>query len=158
MSPLGSHIGTEGQLAGKRGQLYEAIRASPGVSRTDLSEKTGIDEGTLRHHARLLEHWGFVRGVRADRNCRYFIRDGLRTDYAAKAYACNPTPARLLAIVKEEPGLRRGEIAQRAGGLSWRAIAYHLKKSIRYGLLSHRSEGARTYWPAIGAVDYEAVA
>lgn len=151
MSPLGSHLGTDAYLAGRRGRIYEAIREDPGISRRALVEDSGVSKSALRYHLRVLERFELVRGVKADRHCRYFLRDGLRSNYEARAYARNPAPHRLLAIVKQEPGLRQHELVDRYGdGATRLALVYHLEKSLRLGLLRTEYQGVRTYWPATG--------
>ena len=149
MSPLGSHLRPEDRLSGRRERLYDTIREEPGLSRTRLAEKAGSSKSSVRYHLRLLERWDLVRGVHVDRHCRYFVRDGRRANYEARAYARNPVPARLLEIVTRQPGLRQHEIVTRYGdGMSRLGIAYHLGNSVRLGLLYDRRDGVRTYWPA----------
>lgn len=148
MGALGSRIPPHQRLAGARGRIYEALSRSPGITHTDLSARSNVTKECLRYHARLLEKWGHVKRVWVDRHARYFVRTGLATNYEALAYAQYPVRAKILQIVRHEPGLRQHEIAKRYGNSITRlGVGYHLRNSLRYGLLTAPSEGPRTYWP-----------
>ncbi|HVL49274.1 MAG TPA: MarR family transcriptional regulator [Candidatus Thermoplasmatota archaeon] len=123
-----------------RAALLEAIKATPGVTFTELRARFRAASGTLVHHLRTLERHRLVTSRRDGALRRFFVAG---TSPAVLA-ATTPSPAqgRILAMLAEGP-LSQREIAERLG-ITKQGANHHVKTLARRGLIAVREDGRWT--------------
>jgi predicted transcriptional regulator len=116
-----------------RGEIYGYIKAKPGMNYNAIMHELGLNNGTLAHHARILEKEGFIKAVRDGVNTRFYVA-GTKV----------PEPATLhqemLDIIHEQPGITQKEIAEIAE-TSQQVVSYNLKKFIKNDMVKVEKNG-----------------
>jgi predicted transcriptional regulator len=116
-----------------RGEIYGYIKAKPGVNYNALMHELGLNNGTLAHHARILEKEGYIKSTRDRFHTRFYV-----------AGTQIPEPSTLhqemLDIIREQPGITQKEIAEIAE-TSQQVVSYNLKKFIRNDLIIVEEDG-----------------
>ncbi len=125
----------------RRSQLYEAVRANPGIPFGALCEQLGLAHGVVQHHLRLLEQHELVRRLRDGRTTRFYPK-GPKFDPPAALAA----PRReILDALAREPGLTTPQLATRLGQRvqsTWE----HVQRLRGAGLVSPQRRGKAFAW------------
>lgn len=125
-----------------RSVIYHYIHESPGADFTEISRETGVHENTLRYHLTVLKLMNKVSVLETSRNTRYYENSEkfpLIEQKVIKYLRSDPT-RRLLLLVKENPGLSRGEL-ETALHISGAGINWHMHRLSGDGILAVRKDG-----------------
>src|SRR6185295_11143478 len=104
----------------RRGAIVQVVNDTPGIRFTELSRRTGIASGVLRHHVSVLEDFGFIS--------RDLNRHTLRF-YPAGKNPIREEPFReireqIVQEIRKAPGVSHAELARRVG-VKWTTLLYH---------------------------------
>lgn len=125
-----------------RSVIYHYIQESPGADFTEISRETGVHENSLRYHLTVLKLMNKVSALETSRNTRYYENSEkypLIEQKVIRYLRTDPT-RRLLLMVKENPGLTRGEL-ETALHISGAGINWHMNRLSGDGILAVRKEG-----------------
>lgn len=124
-----------------REAIFQAIRAAPGISASDLAKKVGVSWGTTIYHLDVLEQNRMVTSLREGRHRRYFENGAnLAASKQAVAILQNPVTAGVVETVKRAPGATQKELAG-ATGMSPQALHWHLARLVGAGLVRKERHG-----------------
>lgn len=138
---LFSRIASSAALAsGARERLHATVAAHPGIRFRELSRLTGLADGVLTHHLRVLERTRHVVARRDAGIVRYYVagsapREGPVLDAATEG---------LLALLRREGPLRPAEAAARLT-VDRREVHRRVEKLERLGLVERRREPRAVY-------------
>jgi hypothetical protein len=135
----------------KRKELFEIIRADPGLSWSGLQRQLGWPTGTLLFHLGRLEEAGIVVGQPYRNTVRYFENHGrYATSWHELAPLRDPDASRLHAWLLLNPGLDQTRIAQAAQAWGWpRARTLRRLQRLQEGnLLAKQVNGRRVLYTA----------
>lgn len=101
----------------KRLRIYSTILMNPGVDVPALASQTGINLHTLRYHISYLVRMGKITCIEQGGGNHFFENHGryAHADQQQILFHKYPTTNRIIALVGENPGITRGEIADRLG-------------------------------------------
>lgn len=125
-----------------RSAIYHYIQESPGADFTEISRETGVHENSLRYHLTVLKLMNKVSLLETSRNTRYYENSDKFPPIEQKVikYLRTDPTRRLLLMVKENPGLSRGEL-ETALHLSGAGINWHMHRLSGDGILTVRKDG-----------------
>lgn len=126
---------------GVRERIFQAIRANPGVSASDLARFAEVSWGTTIYHLDVLEQTRMVTSLRKGRYRRYFENGApLTTSKDAVAILRNPVTASVVEALRTRPGVTQKELAG-ATGMSPQALHWHVARLVETGLVRKERDG-----------------
>lgn len=127
-----------------RRRILEAIRKTPGITTVELVLETGINEGTLLYHLRVLDKASFVRSLKLGRELVWFEPGSTPMPQDPARLVALHAPGRRIMVeaISRAPGLTQAELSRRLG-LSKATTHYHLQELAAAGLVEFKREGAR---------------
>jgi DNA-binding transcriptional ArsR family regulator len=124
-----------------RERIFQAIKASPGRSASDLAKDANVAWGTTIYHLDVLEQTRMVTSIREGRHRRYFENGAaLSTTKETVALLCNRVTATVAQRVRESPGLTQKDLAS-ATEMTPQALHWHLTRLVGAGLVRKEREG-----------------
>ncbi len=124
----------------QRARILSAVEASPGVHFSELSRRTGIPNGSLHHHLRLLLKAGRLDGRSGQGYTCYFPAGfGIARQRGAAASKADGAQ-RILAQVRATPGLSLLQVAKHCG-LRPSTVSHHVQRLTAAGLLDAVRDG-----------------
>ena len=124
-----------------RERIFHAIKASPGLSASDLAKAAGVSWGTTIYHLDVLEQNRMVTSLRKGRHRRYFENGAaLSVPKETVAVLQNAVTAQVVSSIKGQPGATQKELASRVG-LTPQALHWHLQRLVQVGLVQKVREG-----------------
>ncbi len=133
-----------------RAEVYERIKANPGISMAELARAVEFGESTLNYHLRVLAKNEFVSQVRDGRYLRFFDRTtGQYANERKHALSAlqNGTSSRIAAAILETPGVAQRELAARFG-VAPSTVNWHIRRLSQVGLVDSRRDHPHTrYYP-----------
>lgn len=133
-----------------RQRLYEMIGDHPGLDLKALADLSGLNEHTLKYHLDMIVLSGHVSVHRAGGGNHYFENHGTysATQQAFLSHLHEGGSGRILSLVQSNPGLSRGEIAEKLG-VSGPVITRSMQILIGEGLIKQVNDGRyRRYYSA----------
>ncbi len=132
-----------------RRAMHDLIQAEPGIDPPTVASRLGFAWSTANHHLRILERGGIVSKVRDGRHMRLFPAVGIAPkERSALAVLRNESTRRVLELVQASPGVDRRALAKRLG-VTPPAVAWHLARLERVGLVTRAPEGRRIVYVAV---------
>jgi predicted transcriptional regulator len=125
-----------------RRKIYECIAANPGVKFNALERLTGVKEGTLKYHLRVLGVKRRTVSFDSGGSVRYFENNGRYSELEKKVFLHlqNPTTRRILGIIASSPEVSRKEIAGIVG-IAGPSVSWHTKRLSGDGIITTCKEG-----------------
>lgn len=124
----------------RRDEVHKLVQAEPGISLTDIAQRTGRGWGATVYHLERLEKGGFVTSEKAGAKRCYFPVGVVARDARAPLATLREEPLRVLATyVHERPGTTQGEMAE-ALGLSASAASKQVSRLESAGLVVRERE------------------
>lgn len=124
-----------------RERIFQAIRANPGLSASDLARLGDVSWGTTIYHLDVLEQTCMVSSIRRGRYRRYFENGAaLATSKDAVAVLRNTVTANVVETLRSRPGVTQKELAA-ATNMSPQALHWHLARLVETGLIRKEREG-----------------
>ncbi|MHB8604108.1 MAG: winged helix-turn-helix transcriptional regulator [Thermoplasmatota archaeon] len=135
-----------------REQLVAAITGKPGAYFSQLQRMTGLAQGELAYHLRVLEEAEQVVSLTDAHYKHYFPRNAFPAQQkVVLSILTLPYPRELLLHIANEPGLSLAQLAERLGTTPPN-VAWHLKRLARAGLVTRTKTGTRvTYSTGLDA-------
>jgi len=125
----------------KRDEIYELIRASPGIHAHEIGERATIGWGTTVYHLKLLENHGLVVSKKSGRYKRFFVNTG---EYTKKkdVYGAlrNETAKNVAQFIVDHPGCSQKELCA-AVGIQPSLASWHVEKLEGVGLVKRVKDG-----------------
>lgn len=144
--PLFSRIAKNDLLEHKvRSQIYDLIRASPGINVSELARRLDIAWGTATHHLHKLRAEKLV-GIRTvgHQKC-YFPNGGAFTPREMDVLSVTKSPTtRRVAQFLVEGGARSHQEIAHGLALSPALVSFHMRKLLEAGIVERRKEGRRS--------------
>ncbi|MEA3190013.1 MAG: hypothetical protein QOD77_595 [Thermoplasmata archaeon] len=129
-----------------RSEVYERVKAYPGVSFVQLQEALGMGASTLNYHLRVLEKNTYITPVRDGRYLRFFDRRSghysQNRKFAVSALR-NPTTAAMARHIREHPGVSQSDLAQ-AFEVTPSTVCWHMARLAGAGLVQKQRDAQRT--------------
>ena len=126
---------------GVRERIFQAIRAHPGVSASDLSRLAAVSWGTTIYHLDVLEQTRMVTSLRKGRYRRYFENGAaLVASKEIVAVLQNPVTAGVVEALRRAPGVSQKELAL-ATSMTPQALHWHLARLVGAGVVRKERAG-----------------
>jgi DNA-binding transcriptional ArsR family regulator len=136
-----------------RAEVYERVKAYPGVSFVQLADQVSFGQSTLNYHLRVLEKNEYITAVKDGRYLRFF-------DRAAGTYAGNrklavsalrnTTTAAMARHIRDHPGVVQRDLAA-AFGVTASTVNWHVTRLSGAGLVTRTRDAHFTrYYLAEG--------
>ena len=146
--PLFSRITKDALLENKtRNEIFELIRASPGVNVSEISRRLDVAWGTATHHLQKLREERLV-GVRVvgHQKC-FFLNGGTYTPHEMDMLSATKSPtAHRIAQFLVENGATAHQGVSNGLGLSPALVSFHMRKLLDAGIVSRQRDGRRTIY------------
>lgn len=112
-----------------RSRVYDHIKAHPGITTQELSDRLGVDYSTARHHADVLVEFDLVHTRRDGRIRHLFENHGTYGTFEKRAIPLlrEGTSARIARLVHDHPGIRPTDVARRLE-VDPSTVKWHLDK------------------------------
>ncbi|MBI2078406.1 MAG: MarR family transcriptional regulator [Euryarchaeota archaeon] len=99
-----------------RGQIHDVVRDDPGVHASQIQSRLGLAQGQLQHHLGVLERERLLVRVPVQGAHHYFLSGTVSpAEMRAMAAARHGNLDRVLAEIRENPGIPVAELAARLG-------------------------------------------
>ncbi|MHB1262419.1 MAG: winged helix-turn-helix transcriptional regulator [Thermoplasmatota archaeon] len=120
----------------RRRNVFAAIQASPGVSFRELSRRSGVAPGTLRHHLNVLCQTGFVVEQPHGATIRFFDGEARGKEWIEVVVRREPSLAALHDWLKLNPRASQRQVleAMRAHGWARSTTQHRLSRLVEAGL------------------------
>ncbi len=125
-----------------RQQVYDAVRAHPGISMVELAELVGFGGSTLNYHLRVLERNELLISIKDGRYVRFFDQQsGLYANGRKQVVAAlrNKTTSAIAKHIVEHPGVPQCDVAQEFG-IAASTVNWHVKRLTDAGLVEKRRD------------------
>lgn len=129
-----------------RAEVYERVKAFPGVNFVQLSDQVEFGTSTLNYHLRVLERNGFVISVRDGRYLRFFDRKSGHYSSGKKLAVSalrNTTTAAIAQHIRAHPGVAQCDLAT-AFGVTASTVTWHINRLAGAGLVEKSRDAHRT--------------
>lgn len=129
-----------------RQEVYERVKAAPGINFVQLSQQVAFGASTLNYHLRVLERNGYVTSVKDGRYLRFFDRQAGTYAGAKKTQASalrNPTTAAMARHIRDHPGVAQCDLAA-AFGVTASTVNWHMTRLATAGLVERQRDAHYT--------------
>lgn len=151
--PLFSRIAKSDLLAnGVRSQIFDLIKANPGINVSEISRSLDIAWGTTTHHLGKLRQDRLVAiRVESNRKC-YFPNGGTYTNHEMDLMAATQNAtARRIADYLVQWGPRCHKHIVNDLGVSPALVSFHMEKLVRAGVVARQRQGRMTIFTPLAA-------
>ncbi|MEK6975859.1 MAG: winged helix-turn-helix transcriptional regulator [Candidatus Thermoplasmatota archaeon] len=136
-----------------RQEVYERVKAYPGVSFVQLADQVSFGQSTLNYHLRVLEKNEYITAVKDGRYLRFFDRQaGTYAGHRKLAVSAlrNTTTAAMARHIKANPGVVQRDLAA-AFGVTASTVNWHITRLAGAGLVTRTRDAHFTrYYLAEG--------
>jgi len=123
-----------------RKEIYNFIKAHPGIHLRGISSGLGMELGTVRHHLDQLTRYGKISKEQDDGFCRYYQTGYSHEEKQMMNAVASPACKEIVAMLCQNQGLTRLEIGCRLE-ISAQAAGWHLSRLLRGGVISVERTG-----------------
>jgi predicted transcriptional regulator len=124
-----------------RSRMVDWIEATPGVTLSELAERTEASLSTVRHHARVLERERLVRSDKIRGNRRFF---GRGTEHEELIAALDgEVPGTIIGELRDRETATVGDLVE-AADRSYSTVSYHLDRLAEDGIVAKSRDGPHT--------------
>lgn len=125
-----------------RAEVYERVKAYPGISFVELADQVGFGQSTLNYHLRVLEKNEYITPVKDGRYLRFFDRQA-GTYAGPKKMAVsalrNTTSAAMARHIRANPGVPQRDLAA-AFGVTPSTVSWHISRLSEAGLVTRERD------------------
>jgi len=127
--------------------IYHTITATPGIDVKTLTDRTGINENTLRYHLDRLVATGKISCFTRPGVVRYFQNQGAFSlfEHTVFHYLWTDTPRGIIGLLYQHPGLTRQHIAD-ALAISGPSVTRQMDNLIEDGIVENRFPGRSNHY------------
>jgi DNA-binding transcriptional ArsR family regulator len=129
-----------------RHEVYERVKAFPGVSFIQLSDQVSFGASTLNYHLRVLEKNGYITSVKDGRYLRFFDRQsGLYAGAKKDAVSAlrNPNTAAIAKHILQNPGVPQCDLAAKFS-ITASTVNWHINRLAGAGLVERQRDAHYT--------------
>lgn len=129
-----------------RQEVYERVKAAPGINFVQLSEQVAFGSSTLNYHLRVLEKNEYIASVKDGRYLRFFDRQAGTYSGAKKTQASalrNTTTAAMARHIRDHPGVAQCDLAA-AFGVTASTVNWHMTRLTGAGLVDRQRDAHYT--------------
>jgi predicted transcriptional regulator len=119
-----------------RKNIYEIIKAKPGIYFNELLRELNIKPGALSYHLNVLERKEYIKSIQ-DNNYRRFYLYGAKSDFKL---ALTNIQQRIISVVNERPGITQSNISKTIGSNKM-VVNYNVKILRDAGILDLEKNG-----------------
>ncbi|MHB8633590.1 MAG: winged helix-turn-helix transcriptional regulator [Thermoplasmatota archaeon] len=132
-----------------RAEVYELVKATPGIGFHEIAGALAVGASTLTYHLRVLERNGYVTSLKDGRYLRFFDRRSgayARERKNAVSALRNANSAAIANHIRQNPGVAQSELAQRFE-ITASTVSWHVRRLSQVGLVdAHRSPTHTRYY------------
>ncbi|MBI2076837.1 MAG: hypothetical protein HYT80_00495 [Euryarchaeota archaeon] len=125
-----------------RAAVLEKVRGSPGCSFVEVARAVGLAFGSAAYHLSVLERWSLIFSARDGRWRRYWPTNRGAAPAPAERVIATSRRGRLLAAIREHPGIDQTELHRVAGVGHRQNTGYHVRVLAALGII-HLERSAR---------------
>ncbi|HUR25420.1 MAG TPA: winged helix-turn-helix transcriptional regulator, partial [Candidatus Thermoplasmatota archaeon] len=129
-----------------RQEVYERVKAAPGINFVTLGEQVAFGSSTLNYHLRVLEKNEYITSVKDGRYLRFFDRQAGTYSGAKKTQASalrNTTTAAMARHIRDHPGVAQCDLAA-AFGVTASTVNWHMARLTGAGLVDRQRDAHYT--------------
>jgi predicted transcriptional regulator len=129
-----------------RQEVYERVKAAPGINFVQLSEQVAFGSSTLNYHLRVLERNEYITSVKDGRYLRFFDRQAGTYSGARKTQVSalrNTTTAAMARHIRDHPGVAQCDLAA-AFGVTASTVNWHMTRLTGAGLVDRQRDAHYT--------------
>jgi predicted transcriptional regulator len=127
-----------------RKEIFEHVRANPGVHFSQLKRDLEMETGLLQHHLRTLEDYDVLTSEDHQGKRRLFVAQELDEEERAILSSLRyETTRHILLFLLEERKARNREIAEELG-VSPATVSWHVSRLVENGIVSEVRDGRTT--------------
>ncbi len=123
-------------------EVYERIKADPGMHFQDIAGRVEFGASTLNYHLRVLERNGYVTRVKDGRYVRFFdAKSGAysRDRKQAASTLRNATTAAIASFIVQNPGVVQRDLAKQFG-IAPSTVSWHVDRLRKEGLVEKQRD------------------
>ncbi len=124
-----------------RARMHDLVGRSPGVTLTELADRTDASLSTVRHHARVLERERLVSSDKIRGNRRFFPRGAEHEELIAALDG--EMSGRIIEELRDRGAATVGDLVD-AADRSYSTVSYHLERLAEDGIVVKTRDGAHT--------------
>ena len=132
-----------------RKNIYENIKANPGIHYMALQRELDIPPGVLAYHLNVLEKKEYIKSMQ-DSKYRRFYLSGVKSDLKM---ALTSVQMRILNVVNKNPGISQSKISD-AIGKNRMLVNYHIRILTDAGILTLEKRGRESQCYTTSATAY----
>jgi predicted transcriptional regulator len=136
-----------------RQEVYERVKAAPGINFVQLAAQVGFGSSTLNYHLRVLERNEYITSVKDGRYLRFFDRQAGTYSGAKKVQVSalrNAQTAAMARHIRDHPGIAQCDLAA-AFGVTASTVNWHMTRLQSAGLVErHRDAHYTRYYLSQG--------
>ena len=122
-------------------QIYNYIKANPGVHFRGICDALGLSVGVVQYHLGVLEHAGKITAYNDGQSKRYFEAGAYtKTDIELISLMRHQTTAKILTILAQNDSALHKDIASSLG-ISPQALSWQMNHLKKIGLVNAEKEG-----------------
>jgi DNA-binding transcriptional ArsR family regulator len=129
-----------------RQEVYERVKAAPGINFVQLSEQVAFGSSTLNYHLRVLEKNEYITSVKDGRYLRFFDRQAGTYSGSRKTQVSalrNTTTAAMARHIRDHPGVAQCDLAA-AFGVTASTVNWHMTRLTGAGLVDRQRDAHYT--------------
>jgi DNA-binding transcriptional ArsR family regulator len=129
-----------------RAEVYERVKANPGINFVQLSGQVAFGASTLNYHLRVLERNEYIASVKDGRYLRFFDRAAGTYAGAKKVQVSalrNTTTAAMARHIRDHPGIAQCDLAS-AFGVTASTVNWHMTRLAGAGLVERTRDAHYT--------------
>lgn len=134
----------------QRARLVQIVEANPGLRFNELRTASGLGNGTLSHHVRVLAAHGHLRRLAKGGSTFFFPATPDRAMEARAVALKSEGARRVLAAIQASPGRSNLDVAGLTG-LDPGTVHYHVRRLAEAGLVNVRRAGRTTVLDPVAA-------
>lgn len=129
-----------------RQEVYERVKAAPGINFVQLAAQVGFGSSTLNYHLRVLERNEYITSVKDGRYLRFFDRQAGTYSGSKKVQVSalrNAATAAMARHIRDHPGIAQCDLAL-AFGVTASTVNWHMTRLQSAGLVERQRDAHYT--------------
>jgi DNA-binding transcriptional ArsR family regulator len=129
-----------------RQEVYERVKAAPGINFVQLAQQVAFGSSTLNYHLRVLERNEYIASVKDGRYLRFFDRQAGTYSGAKKVQVSalrNVQTAAMARHIRDHPGVAQCDLAA-AFGVTASTVNWHMTRLQSAGLVERQRDAHYT--------------
>jgi predicted transcriptional regulator len=152
-------LGAQDALTGVRNDIYEYVKAHPGVSQNALKRRLVLSSSSIRHHLKVLQRYEYILPHNDGKYIRYYVN---RNGYSIYTNGNNykevisilrkNTAANIVKYIMDNPNINQQHLAK-ALDLHPSTIHWHTRFLLASNIISAKRDGKSIQYQIKGPID-----